>query len=220
MREITRRFDNRMSVLTKLACAQDRRDEVPNKELAQELVQAGDTSGIREIAENLWNKNTDIQSDCIKVLYEIGYLKPELIADYTPDFLKLLKSKENRLLWGAMLALSTVAALKADELFPHIVEIQRTMEKGSVITEDNGVGTLAAIASTKEAYNQVIFPYLLNHLATCRPKSVPQHAEKTLVAVNENNKAVFIQVLEKRLEDLLGGLVTRVRRVIREAEKK
>jgi len=209
-----------MSVLDKLACAQGRRDEVPNQALAQELVQNGDTSGIREIAENLWNKDTDIQSDCIKVIYEIGYLKPELIAAYTPDFLKLLKSRENCLVWGAMLALSTVAALKADELFPHIGEIQHAMEKGSVITEDNGVGTLALIASTKEEYNQVIFPYLLNHLATCRPKSVPQHAEKTLIAVNAQNKEAFIQVLEKRLEDLLGGQVSRVKKVIREAEKK
>ena len=209
-----------MSVLNKLACAQNRRDEVPNQKLAQELVQNGDTSGIREIAENLWNKDTDIQSDCIKVIYEIGYLKPELIAAYTPDFLKLLKSRENCLVWGAMLALSTVAALKADELFPHIGEIQHAMEKGSVITEDNGVGTLALIASTKEEYNQVIFPYLLNHLATCRPKSVPQHAEKTLIAVNAQNKEAFIQVLEKRLEDLLGGQVSRVKKVIREAEKK
>ena len=209
-----------MSVLDKLACAQGRRDEVPNQALAQELVQNGDTSGIREIAENLWNKDTDIQSDCIKVIYEIGYLKPELIAAYTPDFLKLLKSRENCLVWGAMLALSTVAALKADELFPHIGEIQHAMEKGSVITEDNGVGTLALIASTKEEYNQVIFPYLLNHLATCRPKSVPQHAEKTLIAVNAQNKEAFIQVLEKRLEDLLGGQVSRMKIVIRQAEKK
>ncbi len=208
-----------MSVLIKLACAQNRRDEVPNQKLAQELVQNGDTAGIREIAENLWNKDTDIQSDCIKVIYEIGYLKPELIAAYTPDFLKLLKSRENRLVWGGMLSLSTVAAIKADELFPHAGEIQHAMEKGSVITEDNGVGTLAAIASTKQEYNQVIFPYLCNHLATCRPKSVPQHAEKTLVAVNGNNKSVFIQVLEKKLEDLQGGQVTRVKKVIRDAEK-
>jgi hypothetical protein len=208
-----------MSVLNKLACAQNRRDEVPNQELAHELVLNADTSGICEIAENLWNKDTDIQSDCIKVLYEIGYLKPELIVNYIPDFLKLLKNKENRLVWGGMLALSTVAALNASELYPHVGEIQQAMEKGSVITEDNGVGTLAAIASTKEEYNQVIFPYLLKHLATCRPKSVPQHAEKTLVAVNASNKTAFIQVLEKRLEDLQGGQTTRVRKVIREVEK-
>jgi hypothetical protein len=117
-----------MTVVNRLACSQGRHDEVPNRELAQELTRARDLAGIHEIAENLWNKNPDIQSDCIKVLYEIGYLKPELIADYIPDFLKLLKSKENRLVWGAMLALFTVSVLKANELFPHVSEIQHTSE--------------------------------------------------------------------------------------------
>ena len=207
-----------MSILNKLAISQGRGDEAPNRELARGLVQNRDTLGIAEIAANLQNKNLDIQNDCIKVLYEVGYLAPELIAEYTPATLKLLKSKHNRMVWGAMITLATVAQLKADELYPHIGEIQHAMEKGSVITEDNGVQALAAIAAAKEEYNQAIFPYLLKHLATCRPKSVPQHAEKTLIAVNAQNKTNFIGVLEKRVEDLLGGQVKRVKKVMKEAE--
>jgi len=209
-----------MSILNRLACAQNRRDEVPNRALAHELVQTRNTAGIREIAGNLQNRDPDIQNDCIKVLYEVGYLEPELIADHVPAILKLLKSKNNRLVWGGMITLATVAAHKADELYPHIGEIQYAMENGSVITEDNGVQALAAIAGTKNEYNQAIFPHLLKHLETCRPKSVPQHAEKTLIAVNAQNKADFIQVLDKRLEDLLGTQSARVRKAIREAEKR
>jgi hypothetical protein len=40
------------------------------------------------------------------------------------------------------------------------------------------------------------------------------------MAVNAGNKADFIRVLEKRMEDLLGGQVTRVRKVMREAGKR
>ena len=79
-----------MSVLNKIAHFQNRRDTVPNQELAKALVTAKDRAGIQEIAENLWNKNRRIQSDCIKVLYEIGYLDPTLIGDYAEDFIKLL----------------------------------------------------------------------------------------------------------------------------------
>jgi hypothetical protein len=43
------------------------------------------------------------------VLYELGYLAPELIADYVGDFIKLLKHENNRIDWGGMIALSTVA---------------------------------------------------------------------------------------------------------------
>jgi hypothetical protein len=207
-----------MSALEKIAYYQNRRDEVPNQELAKDLAAKKDRKGIREIAENLWNKNAQIQSDCLKVLYEIGYLQPELIAPYAEDFLKLLHSRNNRLVWGAMIALSTVADLKADVIYPHVAEIEQVMDQGSVITKDNGVRMLALVAAQKAAYSKTIFPYLLHHLETCRPKDVPQHAEKAAVAVNARNKQAFIEVLEKRLVDLKGAQATRVKRVIREAE--
>ena len=187
-----------MSILNKLASFQGRRDDIPNRELAIELVAKQDTASIRQIAENLWNKDKNIQSDCLKVLYEIGYLNPALIADYADDFLKLLKSKNNRLVWGSMIALSTFAELRTEVLYGHWEEIQQVMEAGSVITVDAGVKTLAAIAAGSGKYRKKIFPHLLEHLAACRPKDVPQHAEQVLVAVDEKNKGEFIRVVEKR----------------------
>ena len=209
-----------MTVLNKIAYFQNRRDEVPNQELARELVESKNIAGIREIAENLWNKDRNVANDCIKVLYEIGYLAPELIEDYVGDFLKFMKSRNNRMAWGAMLALSTIAALKADEIYPRVGEIEQVMETGSVITIDSGVKILAIVASKNEIYHAEVFPYLLNHLTTCRPKDVPQHSEKTLAAVNAANKGEFIAVLEKRMVDLQGAQVTRVKKVIKEAVKK
>jgi hypothetical protein len=58
---------------------QNRRDEVPNQQLAKELAETENKAGIKEIAKNLQHKNKSVQSDCLKVLYEIGYLKPDLI---------------------------------------------------------------------------------------------------------------------------------------------
>ncbi len=206
-----------MSVLNKIAHFQGRRDEVPNQELARQLAQDEDHEGIREIAENLWNKEAKIQADCIKVLYEIGYLKPELIAGYSSSYIKLLRSRNNRLVWGGMIALATVASVAADELEAHVPEIQRVMQRGSVITVDAGVITLASIASTSPARGEQIFPFLLQHLRTCRPKDVPQHSEKILAAVTSENKDAFIQILEKRLPDLSETQAKRVRKVIKEA---
>ena len=208
-----------MSALHRIAYYQERRDEVPNQELARELAARKDRKGIREIADNLWNKNSQIQSDCLKVLYEIGYLQPELIAPYTEDFLKLLHSRNNRQVWGAMIALSTVADLRADVIYPHVAEIKQVMDQGSVITKDNGVRVLALVAAQKAAYSKNIFPVLLHHLETCRPKDVPQHAEKMAVAVNARNAKQFVVVLEKRLVDLSGSQATRVRKVIKAVDQ-
>ena len=207
-----------MSTLDRIAHFQNRRDEVPNQELARELATQKDQAGIREIAENLWNKDKRIQADCVKVLYEIGYIDPTLIAAYAEDFLKLLRGRNNRLVWGGMIALSTVADLRADFVHAHLKEILKAMDTGSVITVDNAVKALA-LAASKDAYQGSIFPHLLEHLRTCRPKDVPQHAEKSLPAVDASNKDDFIAVLEKRMEDLSGAQITRVKKLIKAAAK-
>ncbi|MGZ9223557.1 MAG: hypothetical protein ACXW4M_00580 [Anaerolineales bacterium] len=208
-----------MSVLNRLASSLGRRDEVPNQELARDLAVKKEKTGIREIAENLWNKDKNIQADCIKVLYEIGSLEPKLIADYAEDFVRLLKSRNNRLVWGGMTALAEVAKVNPDAVFKHLDEIQKAKETGSVITVDNVISTLAWTAAANEKYNETIFPYLFKHLAGCRPKEVPQHSEKILPAINSSNKADFIKVLEKRMEDLSGSGISRLKKVIRQANK-
>ena len=206
-----------MSVLDRLASSLHRRDEVPNQELARDLSAKKDKAGIREIAENLWNKNKNVQADCIKVLYEVGAIEPELIADYTEDFVRLLRSKNNRLVWGGMTALAEVAKANPDAVFKHLDEIKKAKETGSVITVDNAISTLAWTASANEKFNEAIFPYLLKHLSSCRPKEVPQHSEKTIPAVNSSNRADFVKVLEKRMEDLSGSGLARVKKVIKQA---
>jgi hypothetical protein len=208
-----------MSVIPRLATSLGRRDEVPNQELARDLAAQKDKAGIREIAENLWNRDKNIQADCIKVLYEVGSIESQLIADYVEDFAKLLRSKNNRLVWGGMTALAEVAKANPDAVFKYLDEIKRAKETGSVITVDNAISTLATVAAANNKYNKDIFPYLLKHLLSCRPKEVAQHSEKILQAVSRSNNADFIEALEKRIEDLSGPGLTRVQKVIRQANK-
>jgi hypothetical protein len=205
-----------MSVLNKIAYFQGRRDEIPNQELAKELAETKDKAGIQEIADNLWHKNQQVQSNCLKVLYEIGYLQPDLIADYSDDFFKLLQSRNNRLVWSSMIALSTIAEIKAGEIFGRIEEIKEVMERGSVITVDSGIAVLATIAAKEEEYRNEIFPYLVKHLETCRSKDIPQHSEKIAKAVDDTNRQAFISVLENRMVGMKGSQAARVRRVIKQ----
>lgn len=208
-----------MSVIDQLAYSKGRRDEVPNVELAKKLAAQGDRKGIKEIAENLWNKDKNIQADCIKVLYEVGYIKPELIGDYVPDFLKLLDSRNNRLVWGGMTALSEVALVRPKEVYAGRPKIFAAIESGSVITVDNGIKVLARIASAGSEYNKKLFPYLLDHLKKCRPKEVAQHAESTLIAVNAKNKKQFAAVLTERQRSLSPSQSSRIKKIGKQLEK-
>ena len=117
-----------MSILEKISSAQNRRDEIPNQELAKELASKNDRESIEEIAKNLWNKDKNIQRDCIKVLYEIGYINPKIVSDYVNDYLKLLSNKNNNLVWGGMIALSVIADLRPAEIFEHVDLIKNTIE--------------------------------------------------------------------------------------------
>jgi hypothetical protein len=93
------------------------------------------------------------------------------------------------------------------------------MEVGSVITIDNGIKTLALIASMSQEYNQSIFPFLLNHLRTCRPREIPQHAEKTMAAVNLFNRDQFLAVLQQRQDDLSNAQMVRIKKIYKEIAK-
>jgi hypothetical protein len=209
-----------MTILDRLATSLGVRGDVPNQELARELAAKNNSEAVRELAENLWNKDSNLPSDCIKTLYEIGYLKPELVAPYVNEFLKIIKSKQNRLVWGGMLALATIAALKPGEIFKQVELVKKVTREGSVITTDNGIKTLAVVAGAGTEFNQVIFPFLIEHLQTCRSKEVPQHAESTLPAVNAGNKKSFIDTLTARLEALTPSQTARVKKVIRLAQEK
>lgn len=142
-----------------------------------------------------------------------------MIAPYVADFLKLLKSKNNRLVWGGMTALATIAAIKAEVIYENIDQIYAMMQVGSVITIDNGIKALALVAAKNNEYNKRIFPFLLDHLKTCRPREIPQHAEKAMAAVNCSNKDQFLTVLHERENDLTAPQIVRLKRIYKAVAK-
>jgi hypothetical protein len=209
-----------MSVLNQIAFYQNRRDEVPNQILAKKMVQESDAAGLKEIAEHLWDKNPNVQSDCLKTLYEVAYLKPELVAPYVKDFIKLTQAKNNRLVWGAMIALSSTAALNPSPCLQELDTLKQCILNGSVITQDNGIKVLAALSSLSPENGQQIFPFLLKHLQTCREKDVAQRSESVFPAVNSSNQADFISVVEARLPTLTDAQKKRVGKLLRSIQKK
>ncbi len=205
-----------MSVLSKLASSLNRRDEEANKELGRELVRTKNLAGIQEIGENLWNRDKKIQSDCEAVMEEIGRNAPELIEDFVYDFLKLLSSKNNHRVWQSMINLSLIAERKPDEIFEKRETIFEAIKKGSVITQDNGIKTLAKVASADDKYNKVLFPYLIEQLKTCRPKSVPQYAESIFMAVKAENREEYLSLLKQRVGTLSASQQSRVKKIMRQ----
>ena len=188
-----------MSVLNKLASSLDRRDEVPNRELAKEIIKKNDKKAIKELVENLSNKDKNIQSDCIKVLYEIGEQRSELIAEYYKEFTQLLENKNNRLVWGAMTAIDTITKYHPKEIYKTLPKLIDIAEKGSVITTDHLVNIMIQLIASKQTD---VFPLLMEQLRNCPTNQLPMYAERSLPVINEKNKAVFVKVLSSRLKEV------------------
>lgn len=189
-----------MGILDQLASSRDVRSDVPNQELAKKIAAAKDADAISELVANLTNRNKAIQSDCIKTLYEVGYLKPSLIAKHADNFIQLLYSKNNRLQWGAMIALNTIASEKPAQLFKALPRLAAITDKGTVITRDNYVGILVALMT--KGYADEVFPLLNEQLISCPTNQLPSYAEKTAAVLPAKYRAAFITTLTERLKEV------------------
>lgn len=188
------------SVIPQLSSQLGRRDEAPNQELAKQILETKNKSAVKELVENLSNKK-DIANDCIKVLYEVGAVEPKLIASHLDTFLSLLASKNNRLQWGGMTALSYISKVKPAEVYEHLTEIMDAAEKGSVITRDGAVHILIILAGTKK-FGDDSFALLNEQLLTCPTNQLPMYAERAMSIITAKTKAVFVKSLSKRLNDI------------------
>ncbi|TXK83751.1 HEAT repeat domain-containing protein [Paenibacillus sp. N3.4] len=190
-----------MTIIDKLATSLNRKDEKPNQELAKYIADQDDKGAVKELVENLKNSDKNIQSDCIKVLYEIGDLKPSLVAEYSKELVDLLDHKNNRLVWGAMTALDAITLENPEAIYSALSKIVDIADKGSVITKDHGVNILIKLSSVKQ-YADHTFTLLIEQLKNCPTNQLPMYAENALAIINDNNKALFIKTLFSRLDDI------------------
>lgn len=207
-----------MTYIEKIAFYLGKRDEVPNQELAAQLAREENHEGIAEIADFLDGKNKSIQSDCIKVLYEIGYIAPQLITKYVDTFIHLLDSKNNRMVWGAMIALSTIAELVPDDVWPYREKILQLIETGSVITNVSGVNTIINIAKSGDFYYSELINELMRLQKECRNTDFAKRAEVMWEAIHPEQKPIYKNLLEERLSQLSSAAQKRVRRIIKKME--
>jgi len=191
-----------MSILEQLSSSTGARGEQLEIALAAQLATHPDPQAVADLVDGLTRGPDRLRGDCVKVLYELGKLNPDAISAYAQQFLSLLRQKNNRLVWGGMIALATIAPRVPQFIFTASDEILRVMERGSVITRDAGVAALAEAARTSANYRDKLLPVLFDILRSCRPSSVAQYAEKIAVALTDAKGVEFDAILQQRSMDL------------------
>jgi hypothetical protein len=193
---------NPVTILDKLATSLNRRDEVPNQELARQIIHDDDADAVKELIKALNHKDRAIQSDCIKTLYEIGEAKPDLIAKYYREFGALLDSRHQRLVWGAMMALDTITTSEPRKLYGMLAKILEVADtSGSVIARDHAVGILAKLAAL-DRYKDDCLPLLIEQIAGCPKNQFAMYVEKAGPVIDAKHRTRFLKVIEARAQTL------------------
>lgn len=198
-----------MNWITKIAYHQNIRGEEPNKALAKEIIATENIEALKELSEYLYDKNKSISSDVIAVMYHVGYEKPQLIAPYLNEFMKLLNSKINRMVWGAMIAISAIAKINPVDVFKQADLIIETIKKGSVITEVWGLETLVNSVISDSEYEEKILPVLFEYLKCCRPIDFGKRVETMLPVITN-----------KEIRDKINEIIVEKRDELSEAQNK
>ncbi|HWL86553.1 MAG TPA: hypothetical protein VNO21_12165 [Polyangiaceae bacterium] len=191
-----------MNVLEHIAATLGRTDEEPNVLLAQEIADTGDAAAVKDLLALLSHEDTEVQGDSIKVLCEIAALRPSLVEEHCEAFGTLLGSQNNRLVWGAMIALDAIAASSPTRVHALLAAITHAANSGSVITRDHAVGIFIQLAARPE-YADECLPILLRELGSCPTNQLPMYAEQALERVIDRvNKEPFEKLLVERRDEL------------------
>lgn len=189
-----------MPIIEFLASSQGSRSSAANIALAEEIASNGNRDAVSELIRLLKHSDRNIQGDSVKTLYETGYRNPELIASYYANFLDLLTNRNNRLVWGGMIALTTIANIRHKELFESLDLIMDTINKGSVITIDCGVEILAKL-NNFDAYHNTTDPLLMEQLLKCPIKQLPTYASKSLEHIGKHSTEGYKNIISNRLNE-------------------
>lgn len=188
-----------MSVIEALSTSLKLKIQDPNIALAKEIVNSNNETGVLELINELGNKK--LASDCIKVLYEIGYLEPKFIEKFANVFLELLSHKDNRLQWGAMTALAEISKVNPEFVFENLNQIIQTANEGSVITKDQAFNILVELAKIDKYYHKA-FSLINEQLMIAPNNQFPKYVEQTFTIFKPEDKEVFIKTIELKIVNI------------------
>jgi len=207
-----------MSYIEKISYHLGERSEVPNQVLARDLANMKNIEAIEEIHSYLFDKNKSIASDCLKVLYEIGYIDPTLISIYLNDFIGLLNSKNNRMVWGSMIAIANISNVLPDNVYKTKDLIKHKIETGTTITQVWGIYALVNTVSANQIYYGEFRDYLFKLQKECRPIDFTKRAVTISQVVVSDDLPEFVQILNDGLPKVSSSASKKLTRLIKKLE--
>lgn len=208
-------------ILGRLAVAMNRHDDMPNQDLAANIVFHLDEDAV-SILVGAIERGDDVHApDAARVLCEVGSRDHELLLPMAERLVAICEQGNTPMLPFAMYALSPVAPHVAEQLW----EMRDTFWQ--VLSGETGHADMAQAASVKllsslcaagPDYARTLAGGLVDLLGKCLPKDVALYAESVLPALGAAHSHRAKPVLDRRMKELTPAEVARLRRAVRAAQ--
>jgi hypothetical protein len=219
-REAARGLKER-DLLARLAISMNRSDEMPNLELAANIVFNLDEESI-SILVSIIERHDDVHApDAARVLSEVGARDLSLLLPVSDRLVGLCDETNAEMLPYTMTALAPMAHKFAEQLWDRRDLFWSTLTATtppSEMAQAAAVRLLSALCAAGPDYARTLAGGLVDLLGKCMPKDVAFFAESVLPALGTAHSHRAKPVLDRRMKELTPAEVARLRRAVRAAQ--
>ena len=215
------RSQKERDLLGRLAVSMNRADDMPNLELAADIVFGLNAESVSTLIGVLERHDELHAPDAARVLCEVGTREQELVMDHAERLLALCDPDHMEMLPYTMYALAPCAHAHVEALWdmrdlfwqaltgPHP---QQEMAQAAAVR------LLSALCAAGPDYARTLAGGLVDLLGKCQPKDVAFFAESVLPALGPAHSHRAKPVLDRRMKELTPAEVARLRRAVRAAQ--
>lgn len=208
-------------LLARLAISMNRNDEMPNLELAANIVFNLDEEAV-SILVSVIERHDDIHApDAARVLSEVGARDLSLLLPFADRLVGLCEESNAEMLPYTMTALAPMAHKFAEQLWDRRDLFWTTLTATtppSEMAQAAAVRLLSALCAAGPDYARTLAGGLVDLLGKCMPKDVAFFAESVLPALGTAHSHRAKPVLDRRMKELTPAEVARLRRAVRAAQ--
>lgn len=215
------RSQRERDLLSRLAVSMQRTDEMPNLELAAELVITDDSEAVKLLIAVLERHDLEHAPDAARVLCEVGSRSPELLLTHVDKLLALCDESQREVLPYTMFAISPVAHKHAETLWDMrdlFWSALADLTQPTDMAQAGAVRLLSSLCAAGADYARTLAGGLVDLLGKCMPKDVAFFAESVLPALGTAHSHRAKPVLDRRMKELTPAEVARLRRAVRAAQ--
>ncbi|MBI1944732.1 MAG: hypothetical protein HYS27_03495 [Deltaproteobacteria bacterium] len=215
------RSQRERELLNRLAVSVQRLDDVPNLELAADIVQCDDADALRILVAVIERHDDHHAPDAARVIFEVGTRAPELLQPLADRLIAMCEDSQKEMLPYTMYALSPIAHLHSETLWDMrdlFWSALTDLTLPASMAQAGSVRLLSALCAAGPDYARTLAGGLVDLLGKCMPKDVAFFAESVLPALGTAHSHRAKPVLDRRMKELMPAEVARLRRAVRAAQ--